>query len=576
MEGRSPIRRTIFEILVVYNMTQMLLNVYVFLNLLWEARAKGFKYPWGNKFQYTKEGHSLGYIIWLHYHCCQLELLDTVFVVIRKKFQKLTFLHVWLRVMNMWGWFFACRYACGGDTYFPAAVNAATRAAVYAFYSISLVAKKGMPLLRKARVTGLQIFQFGVCAMHALYCLYSFWNDEIPRALLVLYFLVMMNGLMLFSDFHYQVKGKSEARARSESKVSFAFDSSGWLYCYHFGVATWLREHLLPQEMTPEESLTDKYPSSFSFSGCSGGALVAATLSLGLDPKDVFEMVVSKQPECKFNPFRMLPAVEDVLRQMLPVSAWKILSRRCSVLLTRISWKYPFFTAEVAEEFEDNDDVFHALRGSCHMPVVGGMGPYCYKGGAYFDGMFWPQMFVPWRGKQDDFVVRISALTLGGDVKSSYLPLLWSVFPPEPDVLRGLYWIGYSNAARWFSQQPSRPFECWSCRRVESHLSSASAHCEDQSLRRSSSFGRRRARTDTDEFGIAEHNGRLSTWLAARKVLLKEPGAKLPDLDPKTGRKPSELMEFCQAAIDRDRRRLVMLLSISIATSVAWFVLGCL
>jgi hypothetical protein len=28
----------------------------------------------------------------------------------------------------MWGWFFACRYACGGDTYFPASVNAATRA----------------------------------------------------------------------------------------------------------------------------------------------------------------------------------------------------------------------------------------------------------------------------------------------------------------------------------------------------------------------------------------------------------------------------------------------------------------
>jgi len=34
----------------------------------------------------------------------------------------------------MWGWFFACRYACGGDTYFPASINAATRADAWYSY----------------------------------------------------------------------------------------------------------------------------------------------------------------------------------------------------------------------------------------------------------------------------------------------------------------------------------------------------------------------------------------------------------------------------------------------------------
>jgi len=27
------------------------------------------------------------------------------------------------------------------------------------------------------------------------------------------------------------------------------------------------------------------------------------------------------------------------------------------------------------------------------------MGPYRYDGHAYFDGMFWPQMLVPWKGQ---------------------------------------------------------------------------------------------------------------------------------------------------------------------------------
>ena len=30
--------------------------------------------------------------------------------------------------------------------------------------------------------------------------------------------------------------------------------------------------------------------------------------------------------------------------------------------------------------------------------ILGGFGPYCYDGHAYFDGMFWPQVLVPWKG----------------------------------------------------------------------------------------------------------------------------------------------------------------------------------
>ena len=185
----------------------------------------------------------------------------------------------------------------------------------------------------------------------------------------------------------------------------------------------------------------------------------------------------------------MLPAAEDVLRKMLPPNAYRrldksifkancirsyscsffrllgrgSLSGRIRVLLTRVSFKFPFLSAEVVNSFKNQEDVFHALRSSCHVPfrgcmmlivwlrgckltiylvaphlsavnnkvacfdfpapvpetscrstqlglqkghhawpstlrIIGGFGPYCYDGHAYFDGMFWPQMLVPWKG----------------------------------------------------------------------------------------------------------------------------------------------------------------------------------
>merc|ERR1719386_433557 len=126
----------------------------------------------------------------------------------------------------------------------------------------------------------------------------------------------------------------------------------------------------MPEDLCPENG-KDSYPEKCQFSGCSGGALVGAVLSLGLKPKDCFEMVLAKREECKWNPFRMLPAVEDVVNKMLPRNACELLTKRLRVLLTRVSLKWPVFSAEVIYEYRNNEDAFHALRASCHVPVIG-------------------------------------------------------------------------------------------------------------------------------------------------------------------------------------------------------------
>ncbi|CAK9108180.1 Elongation of very long chain fatty acids protein 7 (3-keto acyl-CoA synthase Elovl7) (ELOVL fatty acid elongase 7) (ELOVL FA elongase 7) (Very long chain 3-ketoacyl-CoA synthase 7) (Very long chain 3-oxoacyl-CoA synthase 7) [Durusdinium trenchii] len=587
MEARLPVQSRIFEMLVVYNMAQLLFNAFVCSQLLREAYMQGFTL-WGNIFMYTKESHRLGYFIWLHYHGCQLELIDTLFVVIRKKFQKITFLHVWLRLINMWGWFFPCRYACGGDTYFPASVNSATRAVVYGFYSWSLltVSRGGTPLV-KVHMTELQMFQFAICTCHALSCMYNFWNMQIPRVVLVIYFLVMMNGLMLYTDFHHRVEGKSEAKAQTVRKVSIAFDSSGWVYCYHFGVATWLQEHMLPPDLTPETATTN-FPANLIFSGSSGGALVAATLATGLNVRECMEMVLKKQPECMYNPFRVFPAAEDVLHKVLPDNAHESLSGRLRVLLTRVSFKYPFLKAQVVNQFSSKESVFHTLRASCHIPMLGGVGPYFYNGNAYFDGMFWPQFLVPWKGTQSDLVIRVAAVwrNLSADIVAPSVPTWWALLPPEVDALRGLYWQGYSDAARWFTQGPQNPFDCLSCRSGGSMRRRPSkGQFKPEATENKETRELKEEAEDDDSKGGAGNKERKeskdvvgpnqTTLLEVQKLLVKKPADDpLPEVDPLTGRSPLEYIAIMEETMRRQKKWLYIVSVVLLFLILLWIILG--
>ena len=62
-------------------------------------------------------------------------------------------------------------------------------------------------------------------------------------------------------------------------RLTFSFDSSGWLYVYHLGAAHFLQQHVLPH-LDAEQT---------AFSGSSGGALVAAALCTGVDVEEVKE-----------------------------------------------------------------------------------------------------------------------------------------------------------------------------------------------------------------------------------------------------------------------------------------------
>ncbi|CAE8592048.1 unnamed protein product, partial [Polarella glacialis] len=238
-------------------------------------------------------------------------------------------------------------------------------------------------------------------------------------------------------------------------RVTFSFDSCGWLMVYHFGVAHWLQQHMLAG-VTPENAGTSAYPKGIAFSGSSGGALIAAVLGAGTHIPDVFQFFLEQHAECLENPCRMFPAVDRALRKFQYPGAHKFLSGRVRVLLTRVSPKPPFVMGEVVDTFASNEIGITTLCASCHVPLMAGILPYKIEDRYYYDGMAWPSSFlVPWRAARGDLVIRISAMGAPlSDIRVSAAPLWWGLLPPSISLLRGLFWMGYRDAAVYFSAEP--------------------------------------------------------------------------------------------------------------------------
>jgi len=88
---------------------------------------------------HPQKDSNLHFLVWVHYNNKFVELLDTVFMVLRKKHQQITFLHMYHHLLIIWSWFFVCKYACGGDAYFGMFCNSLIHVFMYSYYGLALL-----------------------------------------------------------------------------------------------------------------------------------------------------------------------------------------------------------------------------------------------------------------------------------------------------------------------------------------------------------------------------------------------------------------------------------------------------
>jgi hypothetical protein len=143
----------------------------------------------------------------------------------------------------------------------------------------------------------------------------------------------------------------------------------------------------------------------------------------------------------------------DISKKKYP-DGFATLKGRLRILLTRVTWKPPFFLGEVATDFKTEEHVEQTLLASCFVPILFGVVPRKIDetGGRYMDGFFWPSLFVSWRCSSGDRLLRISVIGAPyADIKPSVpLPFWWAICPPPSEIMWGIFYLGYMDAANFF------------------------------------------------------------------------------------------------------------------------------
>ncbi|XP_034116757.1 elongation of very long chain fatty acids protein F-like [Drosophila albomicans] len=204
MANREPFN--LRGVLKVYNLFQVIFNILLVLwglhAVLWKRPYPDFScimtLPFDHEMKNTER--MIGY---LYYVNKIIDLLDTVFFVLRKSYKQITKLHLIHHVyMASASYFFTRLYGYGGHFLILAGLNTITHIAMYAYYYLSSQNPNiKQSIWWKQYITILQMVQFVMMFSH------SFWTLMQPECevpFLPIFIILFMSGVMfvMFSDFY--------------------------------------------------------------------------------------------------------------------------------------------------------------------------------------------------------------------------------------------------------------------------------------------------------------------------------------------------------------------------------------
>ncbi|XP_066996676.1 very long chain fatty acid elongase 7 isoform X2 [Anabrus simplex] len=182
MDGRQPysFRKTI----IALNMLQVLLNGWVVKEV---ARA-----------------------IWVYLLLKVLDLSDTLLMVLRKKYNQMTFLHIFHHATTLALAWCIVKYGAGGLASFGVTLNSLIHVIMYAYYLLAALGPRLQPYLWwKKYLTSFQIVQLCSVAFYNFFALYTGCNY--PKPLMVVFIPLISVNLVAFYHFYrnsYSKKAK--------------------------------------------------------------------------------------------------------------------------------------------------------------------------------------------------------------------------------------------------------------------------------------------------------------------------------------------------------------------------------
>uniref|UniRef100_A0A8C6V2S3 Elongation of very long chain fatty acids protein n=1 Tax=Neogobius melanostomus TaxID=47308 RepID=A0A8C6V2S3_9GOBI len=177
------------NVLIVYNFAVVGLSLYI----CYEVGLSYVMSGWGTGYSFrcdlvdfsdSPQAIRMAETCWLYYFSKFIEMLDTIFFVLRKKYSQVTFLHVFHHSIMPFTWWFGVR----GLGTFHALLNSVVHVIMYTYYGLTVI---------EANI------QFVMVTTHI--CQYFFMSD-CPYQFPIFVYIIGLYGmifLFLFLNFYY-------------------------------------------------------------------------------------------------------------------------------------------------------------------------------------------------------------------------------------------------------------------------------------------------------------------------------------------------------------------------------------
>ncbi|XP_067640855.1 very long chain fatty acid elongase F-like isoform X2 [Eurosta solidaginis] len=221
MEQRKPFN--LKYVMRVYNAIQVIANFIIFVCGIQNSyMRKEFSFTC-QKVDHTNTEPWMWNLIYLsygYYLTKYLDLLDTVFFVLRKKNNQISFLHVYHHAGMVFGVYCFMTFLAGSHCTMLGIINLFIHTVMYAYYFVTSVWPTKGSVWWKRHITQLQLFQFGYLMLHFAM---SIVNNHCQHPVIVSFVGLIQNLFMfaLFFDFYYRAymrKPKVESSEKLENQ----------------------------------------------------------------------------------------------------------------------------------------------------------------------------------------------------------------------------------------------------------------------------------------------------------------------------------------------------------------------
>uniref|UniRef100_A0A673GRB3 Elongation of very long chain fatty acids protein n=1 Tax=Sinocyclocheilus rhinocerous TaxID=307959 RepID=A0A673GRB3_9TELE len=193
----------------------------LFTHLLLGSRAAGYSYLC-QPVNYSNDVNEvrIASALWWYYISKGVEFLDTVFFIMRKKFNQVSFLHVYHHSTMFILWWIGIKWVPGGQVaFFGATINSGIHVLMYGYYGLAAFGPKIQKYLWwKKYLTIIQMIQFHVTIGHAAHSLYT--GCPFPAWMQWALIGYAVTFIILFANFYYQTYRRQPRLKSAKSAVN--------------------------------------------------------------------------------------------------------------------------------------------------------------------------------------------------------------------------------------------------------------------------------------------------------------------------------------------------------------------